>query len=162
MSNLLTIAKAVRTAITTLAATVKTENSYPDSPTIRLRKRMANYGRRADQLMAFGSGITVVPLGPKPAGGTNEREDIGYQYLIALAQGTISDNLDVTDWPFAVWEEAIHQRFQNRRIGGMTLDNACELHTSIRQGELPEWAQLEEGVDATFLTLTVFVRERRR
>lgn len=161
-ANALTVAKRVQTVIAELVSAVATENSYGETLVVQLRKRVHGNGRLKDKLMVFQKGITIAPLGPQQAGGTNEREDWAYRFVIAIAIGTMTDKLDLDDWPFAAWEQAIRQRFQQRRLGGMSLTNACELHTVLRPGDLPEWAELAEGLEATFLTLTCFVREARR
>jgi hypothetical protein len=161
MSHLLVIGKRIKTVITDLMATVATENSYSSAPLVMFKKRPNANGRAKGATLQIQKGICIVPLGVAPAGGTSDREDVGYRYLIAIAVGTLTDNLDRDDWQIAVWEQAIRQRFQNRRVGSLEI-SACELHTTFRPGELPEWGELADGVDATFATLTVFVRESRR
>lgn len=161
-ANTLVIAKRVKDVVEEQLGLVASANAYQETPHVQLRKRLDGNHRMKDSPMVFQKGVTIVPMGPKSAGGTNEREDWAHQFLIAIALGTHTDNLDRDDWPFAAWEQAIRQRLQQRRLGSMSLHDACELHTTVRPGELPDWGQLAEGLEATFLTLTCFVREARR
>lgn len=113
-----------------------------------------------DATMSICEGITIIPLQPGELPGTNEREDMGYKYLVTIAQGTYTEGLPET-WRVGIWEQNIRQRFQQRRTG-VTLDSACELGCTVTAGELPRWATFKEGVDASYLTITCFVRESRR
>lgn len=106
-------------------------------------------------------GITVIPISQEPSGGTNERDDIGYRYMIAVAFGTLTRDLD-SYWPLGIYPQAIRQRLNQRRIGGLTTETGCETATVVQSMKLPEWAELAEGVDATFMSVTVFLRESRR
>lgn len=127
-------------------------------PYTQLRKRRAGRGREED-LMRIGEGITVIPLKQTTGRGTNARDDVGYRFLITIVSGTMTDTLS-DDWQLGIWEQAIRQRFQSRR-SGVVLDDACEMYSTIEPGDLPDWAILDEGVEASYLTLTVFVRESR-
>lgn len=115
---------------------------------------------RSDSTMSIAEGITIIPLKPGELPGTNEREDMGYQFLVTICQGTYTDDLPST-WRVGVWEQAIRQRFQQRRLGA-TLDSACELGCTVTAGDLPRWAEFKEGVDASYMVITCFVRESRR
>jgi hypothetical protein len=129
-------------------------------PAVNVRKRRSSGGRE-DNVMRIDEGITIVPMDAVLSVGTNERDGTGYRFLIAIAQGTITDTVS-EDWALPIWEQAIRQRFQNKRMGSLSLGSACELRTSVRPGKLPEWAMLSEGVDASLLVLTEYVRENRR
>lgn len=128
-------------------------------PYVSLRKRRNGRGRDEDRLR-IEEGITVVPMSPKQASGTNERDDVGYVYLVAIAGGTWTDEI-TGNWPIGVYEQAIRQRFMHRRLG-VGLTGACELGCVVKPGDLPDWAALKDGIDATFMELTCFVREERR
>jgi hypothetical protein len=128
-------------------------------PYVNLQKGKPNMGRD-DPKMSICEGITIVPLKPSELPGTNEREDMGYQYFVSVAQGTMTEDFS-NNWRVGVWEQNIRQRFQQRRLG-VTLDSACELGCTVTAGALPEWAELKDGVDASFMTITCFVRESRR
>ena len=133
-------------------------------PNVSFRKRRSAGGRE-DADIRINEGITVVPLQPVSGIGTNERDGVGYKFMIAIASGTYRDELDDTDandWPLAEYEEAIRRRFNNKRICDLDLQNSCELRTSVEPGALPNWAKLKEGLDATFLVLTEYIREGRR
>ena len=128
-------------------------------PYVSIQKGRPNSGRN-DPAMGIGEGITIIPMKPGELPGTNEREDVGYQYLVTIAQGTFTEDFHA-DWRVGIWEQNIRQRFQQQRLGA-TLDSACELGCTVTAGALPEWAELKDGVDASYLTITCFVRESRR
>ena len=133
-------------------------------PGVEFRKRRSGTGRGTEP-MRIDEGITIVPLKPVRGVGTNERDSVGYRYMIAIAYGTLTDTLEDTDggdWPLSTWEEAIRRRLHNKRMGSMTLNSACEHRTSVEPGELPEWMRLADGIDSTFLVVTEFIREGRR
>lgn len=163
-ANALTIAKRIKAVLADLFEDVATEESYDASaePHVRLTKTPSQSALGKGDTYKLQAGVTIVPVGQRQAGGTSDNEDVGYQFLVALAAGSATVNLDHEDWPFAVWEQAIRQRFMNRRLEGMTLQNACELHCTIRPGKLPEWMVVADGFDYSTLTLTCFVREQRR
>lgn len=127
-------------------------------PYVQFRKRRAGRGRE-EGLMRIGEGITVIPLKPTTGRGTNVRDDVGYRFLITIVAGTLTDSMS-DDWQIGIWEQAIRQRFQSRRTG-VVLTDACEMYCVIEPGDLPDWAMLDDGVDASYLTLTVFIRESR-
>lgn len=129
-------------------------------PYIRFRKRKSGSGREASR-MRIGEGITVVPMANKFMGGTNEREDVGYTYLVALVDGTVTDEVEA-GWRVATWEQGIRQRFQGRRLGGFLGVEFCELACILVPGSLPDWASVAEGMDQTFIRFTCVVRESRR
>lgn len=141
--------------------TYTTVTRASQKPYVAFRKRRAGRGRDDEDLMRIEEGITIVPMKPVQAHGTNERDGVGYRFIIALAQGTIRDEIDI-DWSVPIWEQAIRQRLQNKRMGNLDLASACEIRTQVEPGELPSWAYLADGVDATFLVLTEYVRENRR
>ena len=130
-----------------------------DRPEVRLQKRKSARGRSNDEFV-ISTGITIVPITNSPEGGTNQREDVAYRFLIACGSGTWTDDLE-DDWPVATWEQAIRQRFQQSRIGVTGL-SGCEIVTTCTPGKLPDWARLEDDVDATFLEIAVWIRETRR
>jgi hypothetical protein len=131
-----------------------------DRPVIRIQKRKSARGR-SDEDFVITTGITIVPITNSDEGGTNQREDVAYRYLIACGSGTWTDDLE-DDWPVATWEQAIRQRYQQSRIGVTGLTSGCEIATTCKPGKLPDWAKLEDNVDATFLQLAVWIRETRR
>lgn len=133
-------------------------------PNVSFRKRQSGRGREEDG-MRINEGITVVPMKPVRSMGTNERDGIGYRYLVAIVTGTYRDILDDSngaDWPISTWESAIRRRLHNKRMCDMTLDNSCELRTFVEPGDLPKWASLKDGVDSAFLIVTEYIREGRR
>ena len=161
--HMFTIAEAIVAAIETLLDTVASE--LPGNSQIareRLKPHVEVHKRRAQDRkeMRIEEGITVVPMQPVSAGGTNERDDVGYAFLVAIAQRTLTDTLNA-DWRVGIWEQAIRQRFNHRRLG-ITLDSACELSCITAPGELPNGAMLDEGMDLSMLTITCYVREARR
>lgn len=139
-----------------------------DPPIVKFRKRRAGRGREQAE-MRIEEGITVFPMGPRESGGTNERDDYGHRYVVSIASGTYEDDVD-EDWFLGNWEELIRKRFHNRRLGDRDVadlpialcgEGYCEQITSVRTGELPEWVQLERGLDLVLLEITVYVRENR-
>lgn len=166
MSHVVDIAQRAKTIIEALLAEIQTDGATPTvsrawlTPSVRIRKRRASHGATAENRMRFGEGITIVPMEPKRSVGTNERDGVGYRYLISIAQGTQTEDID-DSWSVPIWEQAIRQRFHNKRMGDLTLDG-CEQRTVVQPGALPEWAMLEDSVDASFLVLTEYVRENRR
>jgi hypothetical protein len=170
VSHMYHIGNRLKIIIEDLLSDVSDESQYSgydtvarDSmlPLVEFRKRRAGRGRGEEDLMRIDEGITIFPLDPVNAHGTNERDGVGYRYVISIAQGTVRDEVDI-NWGIPIWEQAIRQRFQNKRMGSLMLDSACELRTQVEPGKLPDWAYLPEGVDATFLVLTEYVRENRR
>jgi hypothetical protein len=158
-----TIAEAIVAEIETLLDTLADE--LPSNlqiarerlkPYVELSKRRSQDSRE----MRINEGITLVPMRPVQAGGTNERDDVGYPFLLAIAQKTFTDTI-TEDWRVGIWEQAIRQRFNHRRLG-ITLDSACELSCIVAPGELPNWKLLDEGMDISMLTITCYVREARR
>jgi hypothetical protein len=134
-------------------------------PTVTFRKRPHGRGREVSK-MRVSEGITVSPLKPvlTPIN-TNERDGIGYKFLVSFVTGSYNDILDDTtelDWPNALWAEAVRRRLQNNRMGSLTLVDTKELRTSVRTGDLPDWAELDDGLDAIHLVVTEYVREGRR
>lgn len=113
-----------------------------------------------DSTMAIGEGIRIIPLKPEELPGTNEREDMGYQFLVTIAQGTFTEDLP-DSWRIGIVEQNIRQRFQQKRTG-VTLDSACELGCTVTAGELPRFVTFKDGVDASYLVITCFIRESRR
>jgi hypothetical protein len=138
------------------------ESVYRDSmkPYICLRKRKSGSGRSVTP-MRIEEGITIVPIGQRNFGGTNEREDVGYGFLIACVDGTLSDEIE-PGWRIATWEQGIRQRFHQQRIGKLSNNEFCEVACIVVPGELPDWAALGEKIDQTLLQLTCVVRESRR
>ena len=172
MSNAYAIGRALVTEIEQLLLDVSDDVGVHSTvsrtytlPTVSFRKRRSGAGRELTEMRIY-EGITVVPLKPKRSLGDNERDGIGYRYMVAIASGTYRDILDSTsanDWPTAEWEEAIRRRFHNKRIGSISnLTNTCEIFTQVEPGELPQWAKLDEGLDSTYLIITEYVRENRR
>lgn len=129
-------------------------------PTVAFRRRRSGRGREED-LMRIEEGITIVPMQPIKAYGTNERDGVGYRFLVALCQGSVTDTVS-GDWPLPVWEQAIRRRFQNKRLGSLSLTIGNELRTTVDPGDLPDWAKLADGMEATFLVITEYIRECRR
>lgn len=130
-------------------------------PYVSGRKRVSGRGRE-ESLMRINEGITVVPMAPRQAGGTNERDDVAYRFLISIVGGTRTDDLD-ENWPLGHYEQGIRQRFQHRRIGSLGLADSWEIRCFVEPGELPDWAKLtKEELDSTHLILSCFVREARR
>ena len=129
-------------------------------PYIVLKKRKSGSGREVTP-MRIEEGITVVPIGQEFLGGTNEREDVGYTYLVACVEGTLTDEINA-GWRVGAWEQAIRQRFQQRRIGNLSNNEFCELACVLRPGELPSWAEVGDKMDQTLLKFTCIVRESRR
>jgi hypothetical protein len=158
-----TIAEAIVAQIDTLLDTLAEE--LPNNSQIareRLKPRIEIRKRRSqdDKEMRINEGITLVPMRPVSAGGTNERDDVGYQFFLAIAQKTLTDTL-TEDWRVGIWEQAIRQRFNHRRLG-ITLDSACELSCIVTPGDLPDWKLLADGMDVSKMMITCYVREARR
>lgn len=128
-------------------------------PYVGINKAFLEPGRDGPT-MGICDGITIFPMRPTELPGTNEREDMGYQFLVVITQGTWTEDIAST-WRVGLWEQEIRRRFQQRRLG-VTLDHACELGCTVTAGGLPEWARFKEGVDASYMTITCFVRESRR
>ena len=169
MSHLVTIALRLKTLTENLLTDVQgdsansaigTVNRASQIPTVRLRKRRASRGREDEELMRINEGVTIVPMDPVRSLGTNDRDGVGYRFLIAIVQGTETDEIDAS-WAVPIWEQAIRRRFHNKRLGSLSLANGCELRTDVKPGSQPKWA-LVEGIDARFLVLTEYVRESRR
>jgi hypothetical protein len=161
--HMYTIATGIVAAIEELLDTVAGE--LPSNSQIargRLKPQVEIHKRRSQDKdeMRIQEGITVVPMQPRQAGGTNERDDVGYAFLVAIAQRTLTDTLN-EDWRVGIWEQAIRQRFNHRRLG-IILDSACELSCITEPGELPNWAMLDKGMDLSMLKITCYVRESRR
>jgi hypothetical protein len=153
----------VISALLTEVASESSENPVSrasQKPYVVLKKRKSGRGRE-DGMMRIEEGITVVPLKPKRMGGTNERDDVGYRFLISIAPGTLTDTI-VDDWPVGTYEQVIRQRFQNSRVGSLGLTDSWEKYSTIEPGDLPEKAKLDEGLEASFLVLTDYIREARR
>lgn len=168
-SNMVIIGVRLKTLIESLLASVASDADHASQPwvnrtrtipVVSFRKRRAGRGRE-DDLMRINEGVTIVPMEPIKAYGTNERDGVGYRFLVALVQGSVTDTVS-DDWPLPVWEQAIRQRFQNKRLGSLGLTTGCELRTTVEPGKLPDWAALADGMDATFLVLTEYIREDRR
>ena len=164
-----TIAQRLKTILEELVADVSSDldnASYTTvsrtamRPSVRYRKRRASRGREDEGLMTIEEGISIIPMEPVKVPGTNERDGVGYRFLVALADGTLTDEIG-PEWPIPIWEQAIRQRLNNKRMGSLALDDGCEQRTSVEPGELPNWAKLEDGIDASFLVVTEYVRESR-
>lgn len=165
-SHVVTIATRAKTIIEALLTEIQEDGSSPSTvsrayltPDVLIRKRRASHGK-GEELMRFDEGITIVPMEPQRAVGTNERDGVGYRFLIGIAQKSLTEDIDAS-WQVPIWEQAIRQRFQNKRMGSLSLEG-CELRTSVKPGALPEWAMLGDNIDASFLVLTQYVRENRR
>lgn len=161
--HMYTLGAAIVTAIETLINTLADElPSNGELSRERLRPHVNLSKRRSDERkeMSIEEGITIVPLKPVSAGGTNERDDVGYAFMVAIAQRTLTDTFN-GNWRVGIWEQAIRQRFNHRRLG-VTLDSACELVCVTEPGELPNLVMLDEGMDVSMLKITCFVRESRR
>lgn len=128
------------------------------SPDVQARKRMWTDSGE-DEKRPLHSGVTIVPTGPKPAGGTSDRENVAYGYEIMLSMGSASSILD-DDWCVSEWEEEIRRRFQFRRIGSIP-SPMCELHCVVGRSKQPVDSKLAESEDVSVLSLTCFVREPR-
>ena len=168
-SNMVVIGNRIKEIIESLLLEVASEDDHESQewvsrqwtiPSVSFRKRKSGRGRE-DGTMRINEGITIVPLGSISSPGTNGRDGVGYQFLVALVQGSFTDTVS-GDWPLPIWEQAIRRRFHNNRMGNMSLSNACELRTSVQAGSLPDGASLSDSMDAAFLTITEFVRESRR
>ena len=159
------IGAELKTKIEALRDSISGNSSYATVarsamlPYISLRKRRSGRGRE-DDLMRIEEGITIVPMKSVWGPGSNERDGVGYRFLIAIAQGTMTDEFE-EGWSLPVWEQAIRQRFQNRRVGGLVLGCSDEIRCTVDYGELPDWAMLREGLDSTYLVLTDYIREAR-
>lgn len=168
-SNMVIVANRIKTLIQGLVASVAVDADHTGSPgisrvrtlpSVSVRKRRNGRGREED-LMRIDEGITIVPMKPIEANGTNERDGVGYRFLVALVGGSVSDTVS-EDWPLPVWEQAIRQRFNNKRLGSLNLTTGCEHRTTVQPGDLPDWALLGDSLDATFLIVTEYIREDRR
>lgn len=140
---------------------------------VTMRKRRNGTGRDTAP-MRIAEGVTVYPIGPRITGGTNEREDVAYRYIVSIASGTQTEFID-ENWLIAQWEQAIRRRFQNARLGdgaGGELSTAtyCERGTTVREASfrtllngLPDssWTSLTEGMEVILLEILVHVRESR-
>ena len=169
LSNMVLIGNRIKTLIEELLVSVSSdaENFGQDwvtrswtIPSVAFRRRRSGRGREED-LMRINEGVTIVPMEPKMAYGTNERDGIGYRFLVALVSGSATDTVS-SDWPLPIWEQAIRRRFQNKRLGSLGLTTGCELRTTVEPGELPNWAMLSDSVDASFMVITEYIREDRR
>lgn len=169
LSNMVLVGNRLKTLIEELLSAVASDAENEGQtwvtrtwtiPAVAFRKRRAGRGREED-LMRINEGVTIVPMDPIKAYGTNERDGVGYRYLVALVSGSVTDTVS-GDWPLPIWEQAIRRRFQNKRLGSLGLTTGCELRTTVEPGKLPDWAMLAEGVDASFLVLTEYIREDRR
>ena len=140
---------------------------------VQLRKRRNGTGRDSSP-MRISEGVTVYPVGSESRGGTNEREDVAYRYIVSVATGTQTDFLDA-NWLVAQWEQAIRRRFLNTRLGdgaGGALSTAdyCEKGTTVQRGSFgtlfngmpdSEWTSLADGMEVVLLEISVHVRESR-
>lgn len=168
-SNMVIVAVRLKTLIEELVTSVAADADHAtnlgitrtrNQPQVEIRKRRNGRGRETGP-MRIQEGITIVPMEPIQAYGTNERDGVGYRFLVALVRGSVSDEVSDT-WPLPVWEQAIRQRFQNKRLGSLGLTTGCEIRTTVNPGKLPDWAMLDEGMDGTFLVVTEYIRENRR
>ena len=143
------------------------------SLTVQMRKRRNGTGRDTSP-MRIAEGVTVYPIGPRLRGGTNEREDVSYRYIVSVASGTQTEFIDA-EWLVAQWEQAIRRRFHNTRLGdgaGGELSTAdyCEKGTTVREGSfrtllngVPDspGTDLTGGMEVILLEINVHVRESR-
>ena len=114
-----------------------------------------------DGMMDVEEGIKVSPLSPRQAGGTNERDDVAYRFLIVIGYGSWTETIPI-NWPTGFYEQAIRQRFHHRRIGSLGLLDSWEIRCMVEPGDLPDIPKIRQGVDATTLVLSSFIRETRR
>lgn len=132
-----------------------------DVPEVRLAKRITQMARQSDTVR-IRDGITVAPRHTSMEGGTNQRDDTAYRFYVSIGFGTTTDEIEA-DWPLAVIEQAVRNRFTQTRINITGLQNACELATTIaRTSEFPDSDKLEEQIDATVYQISVWLREARR
>lgn len=149
--------------ITTLISSVSAAENQNATISREYMRPSISFNKRrgvAKDEMEIEEGITIYPGKPVVLPGTNEREDIGYTYVVSIAQGSLTEDID-KDWRVGIWEQAIRQRFSHRRLG-VELRSACELSCICKPGDLPNWAMIPDGIDASFLEITCFVRESRR
>lgn len=128
------------------------------SPEVQARKRMFSDGGAEDRRPLY-RGVTVVPDHDTTAGGTNERENVGYVFNVGLMDGSASEFVD-SDWGIADWGERIRRRFAFRRITDLP-STLCELHCNVGRFKRPSDVQLQDGEDFGVLTITCLVREPR-
>lgn len=132
--------------------------NLPGSPDVRARKRIfADDGQEDSRPMH--RGITVSPDDDTPAGGTNERENVGYRFAVGMLDGSSTEFLD-EEFRVATWGEKIRRRFQFRRIGDLP-STMCELHCNVGPHKRPDRLRLNDGDDFAMLRITCFVREAR-
>lgn len=163
MMHMHTLGESLVTAIQDLIDTIATEQPGNSQVSRDWTKFHVDFRKRRAQResrMRIGEGITLFPSKPMLASGTNERDDVGYVFVLSIVQGSSTEIVN-EDWRLGIFEQAIRQRFNWKRLG-VTLDSGCELYCRVEPGELPDWADLEDGLDASFLKITCFVRESRR
>ena len=157
------IGTRLKTQIEALIQTIATEEAGDDIlarqsqlPQVEFKKQ-----RSGSDEMEAEEGITISPLAPEGAGGTNERDDIGYRFAIVISYGTRTEDFQANS-PTEFYSQAIRQRFHHRRIGSIGLQDSWEIRATVQVGPLPDTPRLREGIDGTVLVLTSYIRESRR
>ena len=150
------MAKSVYEQILRRAKDVIAELDLPGRPSVVIRKRGSAVGRSASR-NPFKNGIAIVQMKRVPGGGTNERDQWGFQFGVLASQGTSTDQLP-QDSMMLQWEDRILRRLSSGRLLNLSV---CELHMTVTEADLPEDMPLADGQEAIFFVATVWVRQPR-
>lgn len=112
-----------------------------------------------DQMQAR-RGVTVAPAADVEGGGTNERDDIGYGYVILCCQGTGRGDTDDID-RVTEWRQAIKRKFHNKRLVGSG-GTITEIYIcSVGSGEKFVPKELRKHQDVSVQLIRCWSREPR-
>ncbi len=90
-------------------------------------------------------------------GGSNIRDDIGYQILIAMVQASNTDQTANADRA-AYWSERISRKFRLQRLNGVPSVNTCRLISDVK---FDRSAFFEANKDVSVIVLQFENREAR-
>lgn len=93
----------------------------------------------------------------KVVGGSNIRDDIGYQILVAMVQASNTDQTENADRA-SYWSERISRKFRLQRLNGVPSVNTCRLISDVK---FDKSAFFDANKDVSVIVLQFENREAR-
>jgi hypothetical protein len=101
-------------------------------------------------------GIQVAFTTDSVGGGTNERDDIGYGFIVTCCQGTSRGDTDDLD-RVTLWRQQIRRAFHNQRLSGVNEIYIC----TVSPGDQFIPKELRKHNDVSALYVRCWSREQR-
>lgn len=105
-------------------------------------------------------GITVSWEDEREARGTNERDDIGYPFVVTMCQGTSRGATDEMA-KLSKWRENIRRTFHNKRLTGISSTGTNVIPCTVQHRDVTVPKEYLASKDVSQLVITAWFRESR-